>query len=843
MRRKRPVSTAEAKRPWRMAVLLACASMGPAAPQDPPPPASDAEGFTARVEPFLRRHCLGCHGAEKEKGRVRFDRLAGYRAEEGHLWTRVHEELSSGAMPPEERPRPGEPEKRQVLAWIEKEQRARRGGGTRRLNRRELSAALQDLTGLRVDFAAALPGDGTLDGFDTGAQALQDAADSVDQAMQVARRAVEGIRFLGPAPGRALSADLGALKDVRKALEGWKAEGVTWKLGGSGLPGTGLPLPPQWVGDRTENSLYVAPPAHGGGILRLKVAVSVRKSDAGIPNPHLWVEIGGKAVDYHEVTAAAEKPQELVYEAQIEDLAVEPRGIGIALGCKVEVPYAVAGFENEDRSRPDQPPVPGGTGLFRPAFDRKKLSPERQPVPFVVLHSVEVDPNYVAAWPPAEWRVDLGRIGDDPDSAERLLRLWTDRAYRRPSTREEREPVVGLYRKQREEGASFDAALRAAFRAVLLSAPFRYLASTSDGSATLAQHAVASRLSFMLVGAPPDGELRALAAAGRLRDPAVLDAQVDRLLAGPGAAGFFRPFVSQWLELGQPITVAMDHLQKQDFRFGRNLKASMNEETIAYVSELFAGNRPTREIVSSDWTLMNDILAIHYGYAGIRGGHLRKVTLRPGDPRGGGIPGQAGIQSMLCWMGDNWVIYRGAWTLRHLLDAPPPPPPLEVPELNPSDPENHGKPIKELLRRHQEDPKCSLCHRTIDPLGFAYQNFDIGGRWRDVEFERYERKELDGKIEWRGVGKTRPVEAAGRLPRGEEFESFAEWKEIVLRNYQRDMVRGLAKNLLLYATGRKPEVADLAEMRSLLNELAPRGYPLRDLLKAILRSRSFLGPP
>jgi hypothetical protein len=217
------------------------------------------------------------------------------------------------------------------------------------------------------------------------------------------------------------------------------------------------------------------------------------------------------------------------------------------------------------------------------------------------------------------------------------------------------------------------------------------------------------------------------------------------------------------------------------------------------------------------------------------------VTLRADDPRGGGIMGHAGIQSMLCWMGDNWVIYRGAWALRHLLDAPPPPPPLEVPELNPSDAENQGKTFKELLRRHQQDPKCATCHATIDPMGFAFQNFDISGRWRVVEHDKYEKKELDGKIEWHGAGNTRPVDTVGRLPRGEEFTTFAEWRTLVVKNYQAEMVRGLMKNLLIYSTGRRPDVADLTEVRTILKEQAPKGFPLRDLLKALVRSNAFLG--
>ena len=195
---------------------------------------------------------------------------------------------------------------------------------------------------------------------------------------------------------------------------------------------------------------------------------------------------------------------------------------------------------------------------------------------------------------------------------------------------------------------------------------------------------------------------------------------------------------------------------------------------------------------------------------------------------------------MLCWMGDNWVIYRGAWTLNHILDDPPPPPPLEVPELNPSEKENRGKSFRELLEQHQADPNCSTCHEKMDPLGFAFQNFDLSGRWRNAEYERYHRYELDGKIEWRGEGKDRPVDAVGRLPRGEEFSSYEEFKALLARHYLDDIVRGLLKKLTLYGTGRKPNVLDLGVIRGIMNEHSGDGYPLRDLLKALVRSRVFL---
>jgi hypothetical protein len=356
----------------------------------------------------------------------------------------------------------------------------------------------------------------------------------------------------------------------------------------------------------------------------------------------------------------------------------------------------------------------------------------------------------------------------------------------------------------------------------------------------VAQYAIASRLSFMLVGEPPDAELRQLAALGKMRDPATLDAQVDRLLDDPRSDSFINSFVTQWLVLDQPITIAQSHLNKNDFRFARLLKESMRDETIAYVATSLRENLPARELLSSDWTMMNDALAIHYGYPGIEGGHLRKVKLRVDDPRGGGILSHAGIQSMLCWMGENWVIYRGAWALRHIIDHPPPPPPLEVPELTPSEAKNHGKSFRELLKQHQEDSRCSICHKYMDPMGFAFQNFDISGRWRDVEYDSYSKSDLDGKIAWKGVGKTRPVDTMGALPRGEEFKTYAEFKEILVKHYSKDLVRGLLKNLMLYATGRKPDIDTLKEVHAIMKEKQSKEYPLRDMIKDVIRSQSFL---
>jgi hypothetical protein len=560
----------------------------------------------------------------------------------------------------------------------------------------------------------------------------------------------------------------------------------------------------------------------------MRLVVSALHPRPDLPTPRLWVEVSGRDLAFVEITGTPEKPQELIYEVQLEDLAVGNKGVKVGLSNRIEIPYAVPGYENEDLSKPEDK-LPDGTGPFRPKYDRNKTAPKDAPAPFLILHHFQVDPQYVAAWPPAEWKADVDTLVDDTASAKKLLRLWMERAWRRPLRDGEMDRYVRLYEKLRDEKRGFDDALRATFQAVLLSGPFRYLSHEGD-------HALASRLSFTLWGTPPDATLRRLATEGKLTQPAVFDAQVDRLLADLRAEGFFRPFVTQWLELEQPITIASTSIKKQDFRFARYLKESMREETLGYVATLVRENRPAAELISSDWTLMNDSLALHYGYEGIHGGQLRKVKLRKDDPRGGGLLGHAGIQSMLTWMGGNWVIYRGAWTLRHLLDEPPPPPPLEVPELNAQEKKNHGKTFKQLLKQHQENPNCTVCHRKMDPLGFAFQNFDLSGRWRDREYDGYHMGDLDGRIEWRGVGKARPVDTEGQLPRGEKFRTFAECKTLMVRHYQADLVRGLLKNVIIYSAGRLPNVQDLATIRAIQKEHEAKGYPLRDVIRALLRS-------
>jgi hypothetical protein len=808
------------------------------------PGTSDTTGFAEKIQPFLKQHCFKCHGPDKQKSRIRFDKLTTYRPQDGALWTKVHDAIVEGEMPPEDQPQPTVALKTQTLSWILTNQRAARGGTTRRLNRRELSAALQDLTGLNVDYASMLPADGKVDGFDTGADGLQDAADSVTRVMKITRRAVDAIRFLEPA-GLKLTGDLRQEEHPKHEIDQWRKEHdnkYRVSLKGYDLKTKGVLLSPVWLSSRDKSSVEIeTPDGKPKGVARMTLVVSAYKGLKGLPTPHLHVVVPGQDTGYFDVTGTFDKPQTFTFDIQLDELPPDRnKKIRISFRSMVELPYEVKGFPNDTRTKPGEPVLPGTT-LYKPVYDRKKIKdPLQHPVPYTLLQQMSFEPNYVAAWPPKSWGVDVGELTDSLASAKKLLGIWMQRAWRRPVKSAEVSHFLALYSKLRTQKMTFDNALRATFQSVLMSAPFRYHVSPADKDTTIAQYAIASRLSFMLIGTPPDKTLLDLAKAGKLKDPKVIDAQVDRLIADPRSNAFFKPFVTQWLEIGQPITIAMRSIKNQDFQFGRHLRDSMRAETVAYVRQTVLDNKPVKELVDSDWAMTNDILARFYGHDPVEGSALRKVSLKKNDPRGGGILGHGGIQSMLTWMGGNWVIYRGAWTMRHILDDPPPPPPLEVPELIPSDGENRGKTARQLLKQHQEDANCTVCHKKMDPIGFAFENFDLSGRWRDVEHEQYVRNEIDGKVEWYGKGKTRSLDTTGQLPRGETFKTYAEFKELVAKHYAQDLMRGVMKNFVLYGTGRKPEIDDLIQIKSIMAKHAKDGYRMRDSLKALIRSRVFL---
>ena len=456
--------------------------------------------------------------------------------------------------------------------------------GSRRLNRREFGSALQDLTGLTVDFAYSIPGDGKVNGFDTGAEALQDAADSVNQIMEVTRRAVDGIRFLEPAPVRKLRADLvNVEKDPHKLFDPWKDSGVTpEKTPRIARPGLGALIEPKWPRDRSSSMFGVTAP-EDGRVSPDKIQRHFLLRFPDVPNPIAWVKIGGRVIDRQEISG----PVDLEYQVQYED-SILGKGLSISFTPRVEMPYAVKGFENEDKSKPSELPARTvssvrcgtrgcviGRSNQDPSLPSGKSSWNPITSLFVRLNGGSISVSFATTRKAPGNCSPFGWAGLPPAGQNK----W-------------RKPFFAFYQKLRGNGMTFDA-LRSTFQSVLMSSPFRYLASNAHEDKVIADHAVASRLSFMLSGAPPDAQLLGLAGSGKLRDLKVLEAEADRLLADPRSHRFFiRPFVTQWLEMEQPITLVDDHRGKASYHFRRHLQDSMREETHSYFGRLIADDRP-----------------------------------------------------------------------------------------------------------------------------------------------------------------------------------------------------------------------------------------------------------
>ncbi|MEK6234694.1 MAG: DUF1592 domain-containing protein, partial [Planctomycetales bacterium] len=360
-------------------------------------------------------------------------------------------------------------------------------------------------------------------------------------------------------------------------------------------------------------------------------------------------------------------------------------------------------------------------------------------------------------------------------------------------------------------------ALRAGYTAVLCSPDFLYL---KEQPGRLDNHALASRLSYFLWSSMPDQRLMDLADVGKLTDPDVAQREVDRMLDDPKSAAFTRHFTERWLRLDK-LKVSPPELTGP-FRvyWDRRMEPQLVSQTNAYFADLVKTNGPIRNLISSDYTFMNEnIASVFYGRTDVKGESLRRVPTN--DPRRGGVLTQPAVMTATANGVDTSPVVRGVWVLENILGRPPSPPPPDVEPLSPD--LRNAKTIREQLAVHRDQVACNGCHRKIDPLGFAFENFDPIGRWRD----NYPK----------GRGK---IDASTTMANGREIADVVAFKEMLLTREQ-DVVRCLAEKLLAYSSGRVLEPIDRGQVDHIVAELNKRGGGgLRDLIKLVARSEVFL---
>ncbi len=403
---------------------------------------------------------------------------------------------------------------------------------------------------------------------------------------------------------------------------------------------------------------------------------------------------------------------------------------------------------------------------------------------------------------------------------ERLMLTFAERAFRRPISQSVLQPYISLAQDSLDQGNDFASAIRMGYRAILCSPRFMYF---QEQPGRLDDYAIASRLSYLIWNRMPDHELLQLAAEKKLGGTQVLQQQVERMLADRRGKDFVCDLSDQWLDLSLIDFTEPD--SKLYPGFDVIVQDSMLDETHAFLQKMLDDDLSVTHLIDADFTFLNSRLARFYGIDGVEGDEMRQVSL-DGDRRYGGLLTQGSIMKVTANGTTTSPVIRGVWVSERLLGQPIPPPPQNVPAIEPDI--RGATTIREMLAKHKENGDCAACHRKIDPPGFALENFDPSGRWRDS----YVRKD-DGE-------KTKlPIDTSFEMPDGKTFENIDGFKQLVLDN-QRQLARNVVEKLVVYGTGASVQFADRNEIELCLNQAAESGYGFRSLLKAVLTSKIFL---
>jgi hypothetical protein len=764
-------------------------------------------GAADPVRSVLVRHCRECHGGEKPKGDFRLDELnaAAPSPAVEELWQKVAEQLRSGAMPPKKKPRLPEADARAVIDWVDRNaaaaaarRRASEGRVVlRRLNRTEYTNTVCDLLGVEVDLREQLALDGSTDGFDNVGVGLHLSSFALERYLAAAGTALDVAIASTPAPAstkqRYFLKDQHAIRTYEHQFFRVLDDGtVVCFL--SNHDGT------VWL-----SQFYPRIRGH----YRVRISASGFQS-AGKPVTYEVTNHTTGLVGYFD--APADRPAEVEFVVRME------KETGLNL-----LPY---GLGNAVTHAPGKADAYGGPGL--------------------AVHWIEIEGPLSEAWPPVshrrlfgdlpqapagKWKERREVVSKDPAAdAERILRPFVRRAFRRPVTDAEVRPFLSIVRARLEEKDSFEQALRVALAAVLSSPDFLFL---EEKPGPLDDFALASRLSYFLWSSMPDDELSDLAERKELGRPEVLRAQVERLLRSPKAAAFTKNFCGQWLGLRDIDLTAPHYLLYPEF--DQMLKVSMVRETELFFEEVLRNDLGVSTFVASDFSMLNGRLARHYGIAGVEGlWEFRKVALPP-DCHRGGVLTMASVLKVTADGTNTSPVKRGAWVLDRILGTPPPKPPANVAALEPDI--RGATTLREQLAKHRNNPTCAGCHAKIDPPGFALESFDVIGGWRtyyrQTNWTRVT-KEVKGQHYLRGLD----VDPTGETADGRTFRDIDDFRRF-LAEQKEQIARGLIQKLLTYATGGAPEAADRTEVEAVLSRLRPNDYPFRSLIHEVVQSRLF----
>jgi hypothetical protein len=751
----------------------------------------------------LSKYCITCHSEKRKTAGLMIDALdlqrVGANAE---VWEKIARKFRTHEMPPPGAPRPDAATYAAVTAHLENALDAAAGanpqGGrvpVHRLNRAEYANAIRDLLALDIDGRGLLPADDAdQEGFDNVASVLTVSPALLENYLSAARmisRLAVGDTSRKP------------MVDVFKV----ERDMVQDERMSEDLP----------FGSRGGTAVTYQFPVDGEYLFKIELKRQLYDYLVGMGEPHqLDVRLDGVLLKRFTVGGegkgmttpenfAGNTPGDPEWEKY---MLTADRGLEVRAPVKagphiVGVSFVRRLWEGEGVLQPPQ------TGFGRTTNELYFGYPALKTVsiggPFNVVGPGE-SPTRRALFvcTPKDAAAEEG-------CARKILSAIATRAYRRPITEAETRVLLDFYRAGRADDQTFDAGIQRGLERVLAAPSFIFRINRPEAP----ELNLASKLSFFLWSSIPDDELLNAAIKGKLKEPAVLEQQVRRMLRDPRANALVEGFATRWLELGKIAGFVPDTQLYPEF--DENLREAMEVETKLFVADQLRQDRSVADLLLADYTFANDRLAQHYGIPNVYGSHYRPVKFS--DRRRGGLLGHASVLSVTSYPNRTSVVMRGRWLLANMLGAPPPPPPLDVPALKEPGMEGQPKSLRERMEVHRKNPACASCHQRMDPLGFTLENFDAVGKWR---------AEADGV----------PVDPNASLPDGRQFAGV-EGLRTYLADHKEDFVRTLSAKLLAYAVGRGIEYYDQPAIRKIARDASASDYRWSSVILGVVNSTPF----
>ena len=815
----------------------------------------DEIGFRDVISPFLKTHCLKCHGPEKKEGQLRVDQQLKNEfldPTSKEKWGEVINVLNSHEMPPDGEPQPKPDEVARVVDWITEQmtqaELIRRDGVIvlRRLNRDEYRNTIRDLIGVDFD-VSGFPQDPPAGGFDNNGKALTLSPLHTELYLEAARKILDRALVEGdrpPAIKWRFEPETGDSDSNRVKYDGNNAI----VNGGRNPVKDGFKVLHHDSWDKHLNARDFKVKHEGEFIVRIRAAGRVptreevvetarlklaerrdkqtkenpkgekyhvaqfetdlkhfetdRMYDYGPPRLKLVQTLGGQPKTIAELDVDAPLKEPMIYE-------VRTRFNTESAGLTIEYAYAIPRvLENFWFQGHDE-------------FARPEL----------YVDWFELEGPLFESWPPPSHQRILFESPksktDERGYVHDVLARFMRRAYRRPVSEAEIDDKLKLFDLVRKDEPSFLQAIKTPLFAVMVSPHFLYLAEPVAPTAQrLSDQELAARLSYFLWSTMPDDELFRLAESGKLRDPKTLTAQVNRLLADSKSDAFVRNFAGQWLglrEVGANPPAADLYPQ-----YDRHLEVSIVDESRAFFAEILKHDLSVMNFVGSDFVVINERLARFYGIGNVRGDQFRKVAVPDGVHRGGVVT-QASVLTITSNGTRTSPVKRGTWVMKNLLGTDPGLPVANAGDIAPKVPGIDKATVRKRLEIHRQLPQCARCHNKIDPLGFALENFNAAGEWRDQEGFGYKGR----------VNRDDPqIDASSKLPDGTEITGV-DGLRTALRQKEDLFLKNLAGKLLTYALGRELGVADQPTVKAAVEHSKKNGYTMRSLLQFIVTSEMF----